>query len=445
MVDHVLAIMGTSSLSISISTFDENKTLDLGAYDQLLQENPSDLLKDEGLIIMASYNPESIQTLLDQAISNVSDDKFCEALSKALIQNFNGSSGFIYLLNKAPQTIPALLNLTGGPSGAVLRSGIARALVQTDALGQNGLQEFASHAPQLIPELLTLAEGPSGRELRSALANALIQIDSRGFNGLVFIAANAPQSIPELLKLAEGDSGTKLRSALSNALLQKNSNEQNGLSLIANYAPQCIPQLVQFAKGAEGKSIQVALGKALTEVDKTTYCPRTLLDLIEKAPEHLPALFDLEKNWLHSLTQSPTFLFQTISSLLQNKSTPKNENLRRVLEALAATETNGMTAWHRVHKSFPESKKLSLLNNILLPELDKLDDKDLMTLSDDLGDALTNNKSPYHGLCKERHQITLFRTEPYGKTALWATLLQRTQAILQERGAQHTQTINTNR
>ena len=67
----------------------------------------------------------------------------------------------------------------------------------------------------------------------------------------------------------------------------------------------------------------------------------------------------------------------------------------------------------------------------LVAEIANLNTANLLQVGTCISDALTNDNSIYHGLCKERH--TLFRSNEYGKTSIWQTLMEQVQATLKTR------------
>jgi len=382
-----------------------------------------------GLHFILQNSPNSLPVLFQLADNTPEGQQIRSAIAKGLADKFfNNCTGLHMVASFSPASLPGLFKLADGtPQGLQIQTAIAKALTEKSKDNETGLERIALFAPTSLPELFKLADSrPEGLQIRAAIATWLaekrindpswLEFNNALLPELMQLADNTPQGLqirstlakilPDLMQRADGTPvGLQIRSVIAKLVAAKDGNNRCGLYLIAS---DSLPSLFKLADNTpQGQEISSAIAEAISKKDNNNYSALDSIAVYAKGSIHLT---------IHSAIQ------------LTDEST-LYQALQKVLQTLAAINPDGLTGWQMIDKyASPSSQKEQIIDSILTA-IRKLNTEDVIKIGIDISDALANNNSIYHGLCKERG---VFRSE-YGKTNLWQKLIETTQEILKNR------------
>lgn len=289
------------------------------------------------------------------------------------------------------------------PKGLELRSVIARLLTHKTSDNRTGLNWVADFSPESLPQLFELAH--DNQEIRSAIAKCLSEkFNDKNYTWFSFLAIN--NLLPSLFKLAHDTSqGLKIKSALTKMLGEKNNNMGSGMQFLLQYAPNLLPDLLKLIDDTpSGKKLQSAIAASLANQNR----------------DNASGLDYLVKRCSGSIGL-------TINAVIQgNNATAVSD----ILKAFSTINSEELTGWQTIDKyATPSSQKENILNDLLIA-ISELDTNNLIRIGNNVSDALTDDRSVYHGLCKERNSF--FRRD-YGKTNIWQKMVEKVQETLKKR------------
>jgi len=274
------------SIGLQCASYDKNIQLNTAnVYSEPLDEKneaTAQLLKEKGLHLMASYAPHALLALIKNPPSSETRKNIAQALVTKDVESW---TGFDWLVERAPTTIPALLDLARTDSD--IRESLTQALIAKAGESWTGFDRLVYHLPATIPVLFDLAKTNS--DIRESLAQALIAKAGESWSGFDRLVYIAPATIPALLQLATTNSD--IRESIAQALIERNNDGWTGFHLLARYASDTIPALVYLARANLDIRKKVAEAISLKDANGSTG-----FDILgESAPGSIVLLIDLVK------------------------------------------------------------------------------------------------------------------------------------------------------
>lgn len=227
-VKELLTIQG-NSISLEVATFDPQKKLSFPEYDKLIESDAVNLLREDGLLVLAVDAPEYLEKIILAAIKT---PEGCNNIARGLCcARQTGTTGFQMIARNAPAVLPVVIACLKKykESPDVLAKAIA--IVTIDNVC--GLHDLAQYARNVVPDVISCIK--DSKEGPDALAKGVSVVDKRGWSGLHMLMHYAPKAVPAVI-LCLKDSKEGAAALIKAALAVDKTNKMTGVVMAKHHS-----------------------------------------------------------------------------------------------------------------------------------------------------------------------------------------------------------------
>lgn len=420
-IDAIYASMRCQDLAIEVAAVYKDSKINLSAYLDMVVQEPASLLTNDSILLMTLETPQTLKDIFELAKKPEYKAKLLPHLANIISEGrYQDEQNILHIiLIVAPQILPALFELMDqSAEGKLLRSVIAKKLIEKETeFHQTPLHQLASFSTDGFITLLQVAiSDPHNDELIHAISQTILMRLQKSDDTLLDFLTKSPTAYRELLKLATQPHAVPIRIALVKSLSEKMNNGMPRIVNNISLAPAMLPFLLAFIN-------QYPEAKTLQSLFSTTNPDLGALRLeVSKA---LPVRFNDSNNVMHIIAKfSPELVMNLLRFILSDHD--QASNLGYVMTALAG-DSEGVTGWHMITDTLPKEQQKAFVA-MLTDRLEYLTTPELIIFAQELNRALTDQQSRFRGLCSMSHN--LFKSQHYGKSEIWQSLLGKSREIL---------------
>lgn len=290
-IDEINAILGSSITIVIADISVANKVRFLmPQVERLLRDNPLELIRNHGLLLILRLTPEYIQTLCDP--NHIDAKKIRDEIVRQFSENVPNVGTILHIGSYSPEALQVLLNF--------IKVDISAPRVVTTALATkkdrglfNGLQSLAQCAPDQIPTVINIIKDE--KSAPKTVMQTLVEKSLQNWTGFAILVRYAPMHIELILDFIKNEK--EAAKTILQGLKEKNNDGWSGLQLVIRYAPKFLPAILDFIKNEKDAPNEIA--KLLDEENEDRRSARDMLIT------HAFQYYALLDNFIHPAPANP--------------------------------------------------------------------------------------------------------------------------------------------